>query len=235
MNDPLNGFIGKIKCSCGTIVRLIENREKFQLSNVYRHIVDRRNGKQCDRVEKLGASSTPSPSHTQATGDQESLPFSATEPAESQASSIVSFDDNDLCTTVTSLPLALTPVGKRKHIRTTRSSSTVRKPLKRVRTKWTFNLMCSSLVSPFWLCVKSTFLLTRWSFVRDFSINGISYISQYWIPFLTWSLRFFIQETDVPGSWEDNSFVSFLSHMIPSVKMKKMTFSMRTRSGTPRF
>jgi hypothetical protein len=100
-----------------SIVTLIKNREKFQLSNFYRHIVDRRNGKRCDTVQKLRASSTPSPSHTQATDDQENLPFSApgvlfssevpashstalpsslslygTEPSESQASSIVSFD-----------------------------------------------------------------------------------------------------------------------------------------------
>lgn len=159
VNDPLNGLMGKIKCSCGTIVTLIKNREKFQLSNFYRHIVDRRNGKLCGTVQKLGVSLTPPPSDTPATDDQENLSSSASEvlpsfdvpvshstalpstlfgtaePSESQASSVVSFDDNDPCTTVTPSPLALTRVGKRKHIRTARPSSTTRKPQKRYRTK----------------------------------------------------------------------------------------------------
>ena len=158
VKDPFNGFIDKIKCSCGTMVTLIKNREKFQLSNFYRHIVDRRSGKTCETVQKLGTPSTPPPSCTHATDDQENLPFSSpgvllssevpaphstvrpsslsgTEPSESQPSSIISFDDNDLCTTAISMPLALTHVGKRKHIRTTRSASTTRKPQKRVRTK----------------------------------------------------------------------------------------------------
>ena len=158
VNDSLGGFVGKIKCSCGTVVTLIKNREKFQLSNFYRHIADRRNGKLCDMVQKLGVPSTRSPSYTHTTDDQANLPLSSldvspaagglashstvrasspcgAERSDSQAPSSVPIDENDLCATATPIPLPSTRVGKRKEISATQSQSTTRRTQKRVRRK----------------------------------------------------------------------------------------------------
>ena len=68
VNNSLGELIGKIKSSCGTAIALVKNLEKFRLSNFSRHM-----------VQKLRASSTPSPSDTLTTDSQENLSLCASD------------------------------------------------------------------------------------------------------------------------------------------------------------
>ena len=121
LNDSLDGFAGKIKCSCGKVATLIKNREKFQLSNFYCHIADRRNGKLCDMVQKVEVH------------HQRDLLLTLTQQTTEQIFYCLLHAVQSA--TATPMTLPSTPLDKRKEISTTQSQSTTRKPLKRVRMK----------------------------------------------------------------------------------------------------